>query len=352
MERPRYARGREWGMTLTEYKTHFSLWAISKAPLIIGCDITKMTKDVENILTNREVIAINQDNLGVQGHKLKRNEVKLPEGFTPRLYTSELEVVDCDGSNEQKWYINDDGSIRNNNENLCMEIPKCVEYETKMKTYVCHIGDKSYCQNSTNQEWIYESQTKKIKSKMDPGKCLDIYTHSVKGRSVQTYDCGDYETQKWEYNIQDHTLKNGDKCLSSFKNDEVTEIWGGKLSNGDYALLLVNRASITTKIEVNWDALGLFDENKVKLRDLWEKKDLGEFKDKYSILLDSHDSQFLRVTPLKDENKIMITIIIILGVAIFIVTILVVAFYFKMKKIAPKNLEDNDILIDSKRVDE
>ena len=35
------------GMTLTEYKTHFSLWAISKAPLLIGCDITKMTEDIK-----------------------------------------------------------------------------------------------------------------------------------------------------------------------------------------------------------------------------------------------------------------------------------------------------------------
>lgn len=81
------------GMTLTEYKTHFSTWAINKAPLIIGCDITKMTKDVENIITNREANTINQDSLRVQGHKLKRNEVKLPEGFTPSLYTSELEVI-------------------------------------------------------------------------------------------------------------------------------------------------------------------------------------------------------------------------------------------------------------------
>ena len=52
-----------------------------------------MMKDVENILTNREVIAINQDSLGVQAHKFKRNEVKLPEGLTPSLYTSKLEVI-------------------------------------------------------------------------------------------------------------------------------------------------------------------------------------------------------------------------------------------------------------------
>ena len=58
-------------MTTTEYKTHFSLWAISKAPLLIGCDVTNMSNDTWNILTNKEVIAINQDKLGEQGRKIK-----------------------------------------------------------------------------------------------------------------------------------------------------------------------------------------------------------------------------------------------------------------------------------------
>ena len=100
------------GMSLVEYKTHFSLWSISKAPLIIGCDITNMTKEIKDILINKEVIAINQDSLGEQGRKIKRMYVQLPKDFTPSLFKSEIEVVDCDGSNEQKWYINDDGSIR------------------------------------------------------------------------------------------------------------------------------------------------------------------------------------------------------------------------------------------------
>ena len=68
------------GMSLTEYKTHFSLWAISKAPLIIGCDITKMSQDIKDILTNPEVIAINQDPLGEQGRKIKSTRIPYPEG--------------------------------------------------------------------------------------------------------------------------------------------------------------------------------------------------------------------------------------------------------------------------------
>lgn len=45
----------------TEYKTHFTFWALMNSPLMIGCDITKMDEDAKKILTNKEVIAINQD---------------------------------------------------------------------------------------------------------------------------------------------------------------------------------------------------------------------------------------------------------------------------------------------------
>jgi len=58
-------------MNTTEYTAHFSLWALSKAPLLIGCDVTKMSQDTLTILTNAEVIEVNQDPLGKQGHKVK-----------------------------------------------------------------------------------------------------------------------------------------------------------------------------------------------------------------------------------------------------------------------------------------
>jgi len=55
------------GMSTVEYTSHYSLWAIAKAPLIIGCDMTNMDKDTLAILSNKEVIAVNQDPLGIQG---------------------------------------------------------------------------------------------------------------------------------------------------------------------------------------------------------------------------------------------------------------------------------------------
>ena len=58
------------GMTDTEYSTHFSLLSISKAPLIIGSDVRNISAASLSILTNPEVIAVNQDPLGIQGKKV------------------------------------------------------------------------------------------------------------------------------------------------------------------------------------------------------------------------------------------------------------------------------------------
>lgn len=55
------------GMTDDEYRAHFSLWAIVAAPLIAGNDVRTMSAATKEILTNREVIAVDQDPLGTQG---------------------------------------------------------------------------------------------------------------------------------------------------------------------------------------------------------------------------------------------------------------------------------------------
>ncbi|XP_030553301.1 alpha-galactosidase-like [Rhodamnia argentea] len=59
------------GMTTEEYRSHFSIWALAKAPLLIGCDVRSMDKTTLKLLSNKEVIAVNQDSLGAQGKKVK-----------------------------------------------------------------------------------------------------------------------------------------------------------------------------------------------------------------------------------------------------------------------------------------
>jgi len=58
-------------LTLDENRAHFSLWSILAAPLMMGNDIRNMKAGILEILTNKEVIAVNQDVLGKQGVKVK-----------------------------------------------------------------------------------------------------------------------------------------------------------------------------------------------------------------------------------------------------------------------------------------
>jgi alpha-galactosidase len=59
------------GLTITESRAHFSLWALLASPLMAGNDLRSMQPEIVDILTNKEVIAVNQDVMGRQGRKVK-----------------------------------------------------------------------------------------------------------------------------------------------------------------------------------------------------------------------------------------------------------------------------------------
>jgi alpha-galactosidase len=64
-------KGSRVPMNLTEYRTHFSMWCIVAAPLMAGNDLRTMTPEIIEILTNKELIALNQDPLGKQGRRIR-----------------------------------------------------------------------------------------------------------------------------------------------------------------------------------------------------------------------------------------------------------------------------------------
>jgi alpha galactosidase A-like protein/concanavalin A-like lectin/glucanase superfamily protein/alpha galactosidase C-like protein len=64
--------GGSWNAT--EQKTHFSLWSIMASPLLIGTDLREATPETMRILVNEDVIAVNQDPLGVQADVVRHDE--------------------------------------------------------------------------------------------------------------------------------------------------------------------------------------------------------------------------------------------------------------------------------------
>ncbi len=154
-------------MTATEDMAHFSLWAIAKSPLIIGCDVRNINATALSTLTNREVIAVNQDPLGIQGKKIAFAPAKSPNA------SGEVIVADCSSSSidpkRRQWIYNpEDGSIRSVFNGRCLSIDQCRSGRIDFVILDdCHIGDpKALCQGK-NQQWTNNITAQTIVSRMD-----------------------------------------------------------------------------------------------------------------------------------------------------------------------------------------
>jgi len=62
------------GLTPNENRAHFSMWCMLAAPLIAGNDIQNMDEETKAVLINKDVIAVDQDSLGIQGFKYRASD--------------------------------------------------------------------------------------------------------------------------------------------------------------------------------------------------------------------------------------------------------------------------------------
>ncbi|MAX26034.1 MAG: alpha-galactosidase [Phycisphaeraceae bacterium] len=96
------ARG---GCNWQEYKTHFAMWCMLAAPMMIGCDVRSMDDDTRDLLCHRELLAINQDPLGRQGYRVGQDEAK-GEVWTKPLADGSIAVALCNRDDEHRRMIN------------------------------------------------------------------------------------------------------------------------------------------------------------------------------------------------------------------------------------------------------
>ena len=61
-------------LTPNEQYTHISLWCLLSAPLLIGCDMTQLDPFTKGLLTDDEVLAVNQDPLGKQAARVVKTD--------------------------------------------------------------------------------------------------------------------------------------------------------------------------------------------------------------------------------------------------------------------------------------
>lgn len=65
--------GSNFGLTYDEEEAHFTMWCAMSSPLLIGCDLTYIPQETLDIITNPELIAVNQDRLGLQAYVIQHD---------------------------------------------------------------------------------------------------------------------------------------------------------------------------------------------------------------------------------------------------------------------------------------
>ena len=95
------------GMSVAEDRAHFTLWAMLCAPLLMGNDLVHMSQETRAILLNKEVIALNQDPLGVQALKYKTEQDGALEFWFKPLEGGDWAVCIFNRSEQDREYLID-----------------------------------------------------------------------------------------------------------------------------------------------------------------------------------------------------------------------------------------------------
>lgn len=149
------------GQTVNEDRAHFTMWCMLAAPLILGNDLRNMSQETKDIVLNKEVIAIDQDSLGIQGLKFAAED-GLEFWFKP-LVNDEWAFCILNRTTEAKEYAIDWQKF-----NLYDDVSKrFTDFDSKVYD-VRNLWSKQK-----------EGNTKKMKNVTIPGHDVVLYRLSI-----------------------------------------------------------------------------------------------------------------------------------------------------------------------------
>ncbi|MCO5967811.1 glycoside hydrolase family 27 protein [Actinoallomurus soli] len=216
------------GMSATEDRAHFSLWAEMAAPLIEGGNLVNASSTTLSILTNRAVIAVDQDSLGRPGTQVSSSgghdvlarplaggDVSVvlfnETGSTATISTTAAAV----GKSGASSYTLTDlwsGGTSTTTGTISASVPAhgAVMYRVA--------GGST----GTNPSGPIHA--------VGAGKCLDVPNSTqTNGAQLQIYDCNGQTNQAWTYTSGRFTVYGGTKCLDAYDNQTApgtkVEIW-------------------------------------------------------------------------------------------------------------------------------
>lgn len=223
-------------MSDDEYKAHFSLWALMKAPLLIGCDVRHMSQATADVLLNTKVIAINQDQLGVQGRRV-----------TPALTAAE------EGYRYFHGYLPASENVHQGNFTVEQAEAYCDGLGAACEGFTFH----------SSEPW--------------PGTAVWAYFKGSGSSPVASVD--------WHTYYRPNSPTPG-----------RTEVWFGPLHGGDVAVVLFNRNNVTERITAWWEHVGLPAGRPMAALELWTRLPLGTHSHSIQASVAPHGCVMLRLS--------------------------------------------------------
>ena len=159
---------------VAEGRSHFSMWSVMKAPLLIGTDVTNMTDATLTTLTNHEVIAVNQDRLGVQAGCVAcgtGSGTAADTGLSGRWPGAVVSPC-IPGDHDQLWDFIPDGRVRQRSTGAYLTVSRCIPAPKSgpgvLVAVVNGTGDPA-C-GGRDQRFVFNASSSQITSAID-GAC-------------------------------------------------------------------------------------------------------------------------------------------------------------------------------------
>ncbi|MEU7753934.1 alpha-galactosidase [Micromonospora sp. NPDC049101] len=211
------------GMNDTEMRSHFAMWAIMASPLIAGNDVRNMNAATQTILKNANLIAINQDSLGLQGtqvsfdgtrrvlaKRLANGDVAvalLNQGGSTTTISTTAAAVGKSGSSftlVEAW----SGATTSSSGAISASVPAhgTVVYRVS--------GGGTTPPTTTPPPTSPPPGTSSALASAASGRCLDVpNSNTANGTQPVIWDCNGAANQRWTVNGQ--TLQSLGKCLDA-----------------------------------------------------------------------------------------------------------------------------------------
>ncbi|MFI7211436.1 glycoside hydrolase family 27 protein [Micromonospora maritima] len=257
------------GMTDTETRSHFAMWAVLAAPLIAGNDVRNMNAATQGVLTNRALVAINQDSLGLQATQVSFDGTRrvlakrladgdvavalfnqggasttisttaaavgktgtsftLLDAWTNATSTTTgaisatvpahgTVVYRVSGGGTGTPPPSTGGTLVSAASGRCLDVPQSNTANGTQPV----IWD---CNGGANQRWTFTGDAIQAL-----GKCLDAPTNAGAGTKAQIWDCTGGTNQRW--------TRNADGTVRSAQSGLCLDVNGAATANGTTVIL-------------------------------------------------------------------------------------------------------------------